>query len=235
MPVAVVTGAFSFTGRFIAQELLGRGWKVRTLTNSSYPGDPLADRIAATPLQFTDHDALAESIRGADVLFNTYWVRYPHAGDTSCPATILAAAGSVGRRGTRRRAGDIWRFACQCSVERADVEACVTPHSVWSPPKPKVSCSAAQAVARRRIAARIRARIDDTVPERYLLQSCQLRGLGLGIFSVSLTREVRALPNRSFAASLAMAAIGFLTVMSLRPALVICTSTMRLVPSGMPT
>ena len=29
---AVVTGAFSFTGRFIARELIARGWSVRTLT-----------------------------------------------------------------------------------------------------------------------------------------------------------------------------------------------------------
>lgn len=82
MPTAVVTGAFSFTGRFIAQELLARGWTVRTLTNSSYPADPLAERIPASPLQFADHAALARSMEGADTLFNTYWVRYPHAGDT---------------------------------------------------------------------------------------------------------------------------------------------------------
>jgi len=83
MPIAVVTGAYSFTGRFIAQELLGRGWTVRTLTNSSYPGDPMAQHIDAVfPLQFDDLDALGESLDGTDALFNTYWIRYPHAGQT---------------------------------------------------------------------------------------------------------------------------------------------------------
>ena len=55
---AVVTGAFSFTGRFIARELIARGWSVRTLPNSRYPGDPLANEVAAHPLDFSRPEEL---------------------------------------------------------------------------------------------------------------------------------------------------------------------------------
>jgi NADH dehydrogenase len=76
----VVTGAFSYTGRFIARRLLAGGRRVRTLTN--HPDRPGAQEIAVdvAPLQFTDRAALVESLRGADVLYNTYWVRFRHSG-----------------------------------------------------------------------------------------------------------------------------------------------------------
>ena len=75
----IVTGAFSFTGGFIARRLLESGRRVRTLTN--HPKRPGAiEGVEVAPLQFTDRDALVESLRGADVLYNTYWVRFPHSG-----------------------------------------------------------------------------------------------------------------------------------------------------------
>jgi uncharacterized protein YbjT (DUF2867 family) len=74
----VVTGAYSFTGRFIAQRLMAQERSIRTLTN--HPQREGADNIKAevAPLQFADRDALVESMRGADVLYNTYWVRFHH-------------------------------------------------------------------------------------------------------------------------------------------------------------
>src|SRR5438105_13182651 len=74
----VVTGAFSFTGRFIARRLLAQERQVKTLTN--HPHRPGTEDITAevAPLQFSDRDALVESLRGADVLYNTYWVRFQH-------------------------------------------------------------------------------------------------------------------------------------------------------------
>ena len=78
----VVTGAFSFTGRFIAEELLARGRTVRTLTRRPHPHDPLAARIESSPLQFEDGAALEEALRGVDVLYNTYWIRLPRGGET---------------------------------------------------------------------------------------------------------------------------------------------------------
>jgi NADH dehydrogenase len=71
----VVTGAFSYTGRRIAEGLLERGRRVRTLTRRlPDPSHPLAGRVEVAPLAFDA--SLAESLRGADTLYNTYWVRF---------------------------------------------------------------------------------------------------------------------------------------------------------------
>jgi NADH dehydrogenase len=71
----VVTGAFSYTGRHIAEALLERARAVRTLTRRpAPPSHPLADRVEAKPFVFDD--SLVESLRGADTLYNTYWVRF---------------------------------------------------------------------------------------------------------------------------------------------------------------
>jgi len=92
----VVTGAFSFTGRFIAQRLLAADRRVRTLTN--HPQRPGAKEITAevAPLQFTDRDALVASLRGADVLYNTYWLRFHHGrvrfGDAVANTRVLLGA-----------------------------------------------------------------------------------------------------------------------------------------------
>src|SRR5688500_1008891 len=78
----VVTGAFSYTGRAIAEELLGRGREVRTLARRDAPADPLAARIERAELQFGDRDALRGSLDGAETLYNTYWVRFAHGSTT---------------------------------------------------------------------------------------------------------------------------------------------------------
>ncbi|TMF71415.1 MAG: NAD-dependent epimerase/dehydratase family protein [Chloroflexi bacterium] len=92
----VVTGAFSFTGRFIARRLLAEERRVKTLTN--HPQRAGAEDITAevAPLQFADRAALVESLRGADVLYNTYWVRFRHGrvrfGDAVANTRILVGA-----------------------------------------------------------------------------------------------------------------------------------------------
>ena len=50
MKKAVITGAFSYTGLAVAQELLRRGWQVHTLTNRSTP--PGCRSISTAPLRF---------------------------------------------------------------------------------------------------------------------------------------------------------------------------------------
>ncbi len=75
-----VTGAFSFTGGFIARRLVADGRRVRTLTNHPRHAGAEEMDVDVVPLQFTDRDALIESLRGVDVLYNTYWVRFPYAG-----------------------------------------------------------------------------------------------------------------------------------------------------------
>jgi NADH dehydrogenase len=76
--IDVVTGAFSYSGRFIAAQLLERGRSVRTLTNHPKPDDPLAPQIPSYPLNFEDQAGLVAALKGADTLYNTYWVRAPH-------------------------------------------------------------------------------------------------------------------------------------------------------------
>ena len=73
-----MTGAFGYTGRWIAHQLLDEGKRVRTLTNAVGRDDPFDGQVEVHPLDFQNREALVESLRGADVLYNTYWVRYNH-------------------------------------------------------------------------------------------------------------------------------------------------------------
>jgi NADH dehydrogenase len=72
----IVTGAFGYSGRYIANRLLEKGCRVRTLTNHPPRRDPLIGRVGIAPLSFDEPPALVESLRGAAVLYNTYWVRF---------------------------------------------------------------------------------------------------------------------------------------------------------------
>jgi NADH dehydrogenase len=80
--LAIVTGAFSYTGSFIARRLLDDGVRVRTLTRRDDPASPLHGKVETAPLQFADRAALVESLRGARCLYNTYWVRFERGGTT---------------------------------------------------------------------------------------------------------------------------------------------------------
>ncbi len=86
MSVHVVTGAFGYSGRYIAARLLAEGRTVRTLTNSPNRPNPFGSRIDVRPLSFGNPEALTESLRGADVLYNTYWVRFNQPGFTHAEA-----------------------------------------------------------------------------------------------------------------------------------------------------
>jgi NADH dehydrogenase len=101
-PLDVVTGAFSFTGRYIAEELLRAGRRVRTLTRQQAPGHPLAERVEAAALAFDD--SLLESLRGADTLYNTYWVRFERGSQTFARAVenTRLLIGAARRAGVRR-------------------------------------------------------------------------------------------------------------------------------------
>ena len=72
----VVTGAFGYSGRWIAKELLNSGYIVRTLTNAIGRDDPFNGQVEVSPIDFSNHDSLVSSLSDADVLYNTYWVRY---------------------------------------------------------------------------------------------------------------------------------------------------------------
>ncbi len=74
--IHVVTGAFGFSGKYIAGRLLDAGYEVRTLTNSPNRANPFEGRVKAYPYNFDNPDRLAESLQGASVLYNNYWVRF---------------------------------------------------------------------------------------------------------------------------------------------------------------
>ncbi|MCH7737277.1 MAG: NAD(P)H-binding protein [Chloroflexi bacterium] len=78
----VVTGAFGYTGKYIARNLLSTGHEVRTLTGHPGRANPFGDQVKAYPLDFGDSDALVRALSGATTLYNTYWVRFPRGGTT---------------------------------------------------------------------------------------------------------------------------------------------------------
>jgi uncharacterized protein YbjT (DUF2867 family) len=100
--VDVVTGAFSFTGRYVAARLLELGREVRTLTRHPQSASPFGAQVEAFPLDF-DLKTLTERLRGADTLYNTYWIRAPR-GTLSFErvldntTTLLGAARDAGVR-----------------------------------------------------------------------------------------------------------------------------------------
>ena len=73
---AVVTGASSYTGRYVAQRLLDEGVSVRTLTRNPNREGLFSGLVEVSPLDFSDPDGLRRAMQGAGVLYNTYWVRF---------------------------------------------------------------------------------------------------------------------------------------------------------------
>jgi uncharacterized protein YbjT (DUF2867 family) len=76
--IHAVTGAFGYSGKYIAQELIKRGCTVITLTNSLSRLNPFGDAIQAFPFDFDNPDKLVKKLQGIQVLYNTYWVRFNH-------------------------------------------------------------------------------------------------------------------------------------------------------------
>jgi NADH dehydrogenase len=74
--IHAVTGAFGYSGKYIAQRLLKAGHEVITLTNSFNRKNPFSGAIKAFPFNFDNPEKLAESLAGVSVLYNTYWVRF---------------------------------------------------------------------------------------------------------------------------------------------------------------
>ncbi len=73
-----VTGAFGYSGRYIAERLLGAGHNVLTLTNSLHRENPFGGRVRAMAFNFERPEELVRSLQGVEALINTYWVRFDH-------------------------------------------------------------------------------------------------------------------------------------------------------------
>jgi NADH dehydrogenase len=76
--VQAVTGAFGYSGRYIAKHLLARSKQVITFTNTPNQDDIFSGKVKAFPLSFDQPNLLARNLRGVQVLYNTYWVRFNH-------------------------------------------------------------------------------------------------------------------------------------------------------------
>jgi NADH dehydrogenase len=77
-PAHAVTGAFGYSGKYIARRLLDSGRRVITLTNSTRRANPFEGRVEAFPLDFGSPARLIQHLAGVEVLYNTYWVRFNH-------------------------------------------------------------------------------------------------------------------------------------------------------------
>ncbi len=102
--VHVVTGAFGYTGKCITERLLDRGVRVRTLTSSPRRAHAFGDSVEVHPFSFDDPDRLVAAMRGATVLYNTYWIRFNHARfrQADAVANTLALFEAARRAGVRR-------------------------------------------------------------------------------------------------------------------------------------
>jgi NADH dehydrogenase len=76
MTMNAVTGAFGYTGKYIARRLLQAGETVITLTGSPSRPNEFGPAVKAFPFDFEHPETMAASLAGARVLYNTYWVRF---------------------------------------------------------------------------------------------------------------------------------------------------------------
>src|ERR1035437_6497210 len=72
----VVTGAFEYTGKYIARRLVNLGETVTTLTGNPGRTNEFGPAVKVFPFRFEEPEAMAASLTGARVLYNTYWVRF---------------------------------------------------------------------------------------------------------------------------------------------------------------
>ena len=77
-----VTGATGYTGRYITNLLLQQGHRVQSVTGHPDRHNPFGDQVPLHPFDFDRPELLAETLRGTDTLFNTYWIRVNHGGRT---------------------------------------------------------------------------------------------------------------------------------------------------------
>ena len=68
MATYTITGAFGYSGRYVAQHLLAAGHTVRTLTRSPQRSHPFGSAVEVFPLDFDDPDTLARACEGSAVL-----------------------------------------------------------------------------------------------------------------------------------------------------------------------
>jgi NADH dehydrogenase len=97
-----VTGAFSYSGKYITRRLLAQGHEVITLTNHPERSHIFDNKVKAYPLNFNEAET-AKALEGVDTFYNTYWVRFDWGKNTQPNAVentrkLMKAAKSAGVR-----------------------------------------------------------------------------------------------------------------------------------------
>ena len=116
--VHAVTGAFGYSGSRIAQLLLNRGERVRTLTGHPNRPDSFGGRVEVAGFRFDEPSAMRKALAEVRVLYNTYWVRFDHGAATFAQAVENSRA--------------LFRAAAEAGVERI-VHVSITNPSPHSP------------------------------------------------------------------------------------------------------
>jgi len=100
----VITGAFSYTGKYATRVLLDRGYRIRTLTYHTERENHFGDKVQVFSYSFNNPERLTETLRGASTLINTYWVRFPRGAYTfeSAIQNTRALITAAKRAGVRR-------------------------------------------------------------------------------------------------------------------------------------
>ena len=131
----VVTGAFGYTGKYITRRLLDAGRRVRTITGHPGRENPFGGLVEIEPMDFSKPEKLVSSLRGADVLYNTYWVRFKHGSATfeAAVANSRALISAAKEAGVRRIVhlsianpsidSQLAYYAGKAQVEKAIVES----------------------------------------------------------------------------------------------------------------
>jgi NADH dehydrogenase len=81
-----ITGAFSYSGKYITRRLLERGEEVITLTGHPDRPDPFNGQVTAYPLDFDNETELVKSLTDVGTFYNTYWVRFDRGANTQSRA-----------------------------------------------------------------------------------------------------------------------------------------------------
>jgi NADH dehydrogenase len=82
----IVTGAFGYTGKYITRRLLELGEPVATLTGHPERPNEFGGAVRAFPFRFDRPEEMAQSMAGASVLYNTYWIRFDRGPQTHTQA-----------------------------------------------------------------------------------------------------------------------------------------------------
>jgi uncharacterized protein YbjT (DUF2867 family) len=97
-----VTGAFSYSGKYITRRLLAQGQEVITFTGHPDRPSPFGAAVRAYPLDF-DEAGMARALEGVNTLYNTYWIRFDYGQNTQTRAVentraLIKAAKMAGVR-----------------------------------------------------------------------------------------------------------------------------------------